>query len=213
MISMLALTVSANAQDTGGLFPELQKREQKPQPTQQFNPNAPIPDLFDNELPSQAQINENARLEQLKGSTTPSDGLSQQIQNDASSAKKRKIPKGQEDFIVITPERVQIITPSVNRFQFCMAGLTLQNNTKHNIKALKITADYSPVQMPLTFGATPAGETYTGRFYLAGSACQQLLTVPKITVDVCQADGMSVEECKSAVKYITDLRLTSESNI
>ena len=212
MISILAFTISANAQDTGGLFPELQKREQKQQPAQQFDPNAPVPDLFSNETPSQTQA-EKERIEQLKRENAISNALEQQINNDSSGAKKRKVKKGQENFIIITPEQVQIVTPSVNRFQFCMAGLTLLNNTKHNIKALKITADYSPVQMPLTFGATPAGESYTGRFYLAGTACQQLLTTPKITVDVCQADGMSVQECKSAVKYITDLQLASESRI
>lgn len=212
IISALAFTISANAQNAGGLFPELQKREQKQQQVQQFDPNAPIPELFGNETPEQIKTQQE-RLEQLKKENTGITSVSEQIDATTTGEEKRKVKKGQENFIIITPEEVQIITPSVQRFQFCRAGLTLLNNTKYNIKNVKITADYSPVQMPLTFGSTPAGGSYSGRFFLAGTACQGLLGTPKITVDVCQADGMTVEECKSAIKYITDLKLAKESQL
>lgn len=212
MISVLAFSISVNAQDSGGLFPELQRREQKQQPVQKFDPTAQIPDIFSTNTSEQERI-EKERLEQLKRENSLSGSLEQQINYGAAGTKKRKVKQGQENFFIITPDEVQVITPSVNRFQFCRASLTLQNNTKHNIRALKITADYSPVQMPLTFGATPAGESYSGRFFLAGTSCEKLTGAPKITVDVCQAEGMSVEECKASVKYITDLRLASESSI
>ncbi len=212
MISVLAFSISANAQDSGALFPELQKREQKQQAVQKFDPNAPVPDIFDTNTSTQLQ-SEKDRLEQLKRENILSNTIEQQINRDASTAQKRKVKKGQENFFIITPDEVQVITPAVSRFQFCRASLTLQNNTKHNIRALKITADYSPVQMPLTFGATPAGESFSGRFFLAGTSCEKLTGTPKITIDVCQAEGMSVEECKASVKYITDLRLASESSI
>ena len=53
MISVLAFSISANAQDSGALFPELQKREQKHQAVQKFDPNAPVPDIFDTNTSTQ----------------------------------------------------------------------------------------------------------------------------------------------------------------
>lgn len=207
-VSVLGISIGAYAQDNG-LFPELNKRQEQSEPAavQQPVPAGQVPSLFADEAPvSREEIIEQARQKGLNDLVEPgADSLSERL-----SAGQKKVAAGQDGYFVLSPARVQIIEPSIARFQFCMADLSLTNNTDKALSDLSVTVHYSPINMPFSFGSVPVGETVSRQFYMASEGCQKLIQVPQLTINNCVAEDMTEEECKSAVKYVTELQLVSD---
>ena len=217
-VSFLGLSFGAMAQENA-LFPELAKKAPEPTPAAaEVVPAGEVKSLFDDRTDKNARQEAVERLQQggldeIKaeiGVESLDKNLAAGAAAQQAAAESEKPVVGKGNF-VSSPSSVQIIEPSVARFQFCLAYLTLKNNTKTPLTDLSITIDYTPIKMPIQFGGVQPGESATQKIYMATEACQMLTKVPDMTINNCQATGMTEEECKAAVKYITDLQLVSDT--
>lgn len=215
-VSLLGMSFGAMAQENA-LFPELVKKAPDQAPAAaQVVPAGEVKSLFD-----EGSSGKNAReealerlqqggLEEIKAEAGV-ESLEENLAAGTAEQKNQQEPVAGKGFFVISPDSVQIIEPSVARFQFCMAYLNLTNNTKTTLKELTVTIDYAPIKMPVSFSGIKSGDSQTQKIYLATEACQSLTKVPEMTINNCQADEMTDEECKTLVKYITDLQLVSDT--
>ena len=215
-VSLLGISFGAMAQDNE-LFPELVKKTPDQAPAAaQVVPAGEVKSLFD-----EGSSGKNAReealerlqqggLEEIKAEAGV-ESLEENLAAGTAEQKNQQEPVAGKGFFVISPDSVQIIEPSVARFQFCMAYLNLTNNTKTTLNDLTITINYAPIKMPVSFSGIKSGDSQTQKIYLATEACQSLTKVPEMTINNCQADEMTDEECKTLVKYITDLQLVSDT--
>ena len=215
-VSLLGMSFGAMAQENA-LFPELAKKAPDQAPAAaQVVPAGEVKSLFD-----EGSSGKNAReealerlqqggLEEIKAEAGV-ESLEENLAAGTAEQKNQQEPVAGKGFFVISPDSVQIIEPSVARFQFCMAYLNLTNNTKSTLKDLTVTINYAPIKMPVSFSGIKSGDSQTQKIYLATEACQSLTKVPEMTINNCQADEMTDEECKTLVKYITDLQLVSDT--
>lgn len=215
-VSLLGMSFGAMAQENA-LFPELAKKAPDQAPAAaQVVPAGEVKSLFD-----EGSSGKNAReealerlqqggLEEIKAEAGV-ESLEENLAAGTAEQKNQQEPVAGKGFFVISPDSVQIIEPSVARFQFCMAYLNLTNNTKTTLNDLTITINYAPIKMPVSFSGIKSGDSQTQKIYLATEACQSLTKVPEMTINNCQADEMTDEECKTLVKYITDLQLVSDT--
>lgn len=231
-VSVLGLSFASFAQENA-LFPDLKRGGQNQAPAQQEPAPAPapvrqgglppeeIPSLFANEDKSVVsrediieRVNERGFGDVLDeaGEDSLSERLSAGVgaqgqENAGDDANKKRESSGQ---FIISPTSVQIIEPSIARFQFCMADITIQNDTDTTLRNLNAIIHYTPIDMPFGFSNIAPGKSTTQKIYMATEGCQKLVTTPPVTIKVCQADGMTEEECKAAVKYVTNLQMVSE---
>ena len=215
-VSLLGMSFGAMAQENA-LFPELAKKAPDQAPAAaQVVPAGEVKSLFDEESSGKNAREEalerlqQGGLEEIKAEAGV-ESLEENLAAGTAEQKNQQEPVAGKGFFVISPDSVQIIEPSVARFQFCMAYLNLTNNTKTTLKELTVTIDYAPIKMPVSFSGIKSGDSQTQKIYLATEACQSLTKVPEMTINNCQADEMTDEECKTLVKYITDLQLVSDT--
>lgn len=215
-VSLLGMSFGAMAQENA-LFPELVKKapDQAPAAAQVVSAGE-VKSLFDEESSGKNAREEalerlqQGGLEEIKAEAGV-ESLEENLAAGTAEQKNQQEPVAGKGFFVISPDSVQIIEPSVARFQFCMAYLNLTNNTKSALKDLTVTINYAPIKMPVSFSGIKSGDSQTQKIYLATEACQSLTKVPEMTINNCQADEMTDEECKTLVKYITDLQLVSDT--
>lgn len=212
LASILGVGLGAFAQENA-LFPELAKPAAESPKTQQAPAVVPpeeVPSLFNNEsADSKAQAEMLKQLnEDVKAETA---GKLLESDLNAGAAAQAQQQETSKDQFIISPSSVQIVKPSVSRFQFCMATLTLTNDTKVTLRGLGTIVHYTPIDMPIRFGTVSPGGRTSQKIYMATEACQMLTQLPEVTVESCQAEKMTEEECKSKVKYITDLELVSDT--
>ncbi len=215
-VSLLGMSFGAMAQENA-LFPELVKKAPDQAPAAaQVVPAGEVKSLFDEESSGKNAREEaldrlqQGGLEEIKAEAGV-ESLEENLAAGTAEQKNQQEPVAGKGFFVISPDSVQIIEPSVARFQFCMAYLNLTNNTKTTLKELTVTINYAPIKMPVSFSGIKSGDSQTQKIYLATEACQSLTKVPEMTINNCQADEMTDEECKTLVKYITDLQLVSDT--
>ena len=215
-VSLLGMSFGAMAQENA-LFPELVKKAPDQAPAAaQVVPAGEVKSLFDEESSGKNAREEalerlqQGGLEEIKAEAGV-ESLEENLAAGTAEQKNQQEPVAGKGFFVISPDSVQIIEPSVARFQFCMAYLNLTNNTKTTLKDLTVTINYAPIKMPVSFSGIKSGDSQTQKIYLATEACQSLTKVPEMTINNCQADEMTDEECKTLVKYITDLQLVSDT--
>ena len=215
-VSLLGMSFGAMAQENA-LFPELVKKAPDQAPAAaQVVPAGEVKSLFDEESSGKNAREEalerlqQGGLEEIKAEAGV-ESLEENLAAGTAEQKNQQEPVAGKGFFVISPDSVQIIEPSVARFQFCMAYLNLTNNTKSTLKDLTVTINYAPIKMPVSFSGIKSGDSQTQKIYLATEACQSLTKVPEMTINNCQADEMTDEECKTLVKYITDLQLVSDT--
>lgn len=215
-VSLLGMSFGAMAQENA-LFPELAKKAPDQAPAAaQVVPAGEVKSLFDEESSGKNAREEalerlqQGGLEEIKAEAGV-ESLEENLAAGTAEQKNQQEPVAGKGFFVISPDSVQIIEPSVARFQFCMAYLNLTNNTKSTLKDLTVTINYAPIKMPVSFSGIKSGDSQTQKIYLATEACQSLTKVPEMTINNCQADEMTDEECKTLVKYITDLQLVSDT--
>ena len=215
-VSLLGMSFGAMAQENA-LFPELVKKAPDQAPAAaQVVPAGEVKSLFDEESSGKNAREEaldrlqQGGLEEIKAEAGV-ESLEENLAAGTAEQKNQQEPVAGKGFFVISPDSVQIIEPSVARFQFCMAYLNLTNNTKTTLKELTVTINYAPIKMPVSFSGIKSGDSQTQKIYLATEACQSLTKVPEMTINNCQADGMTDEVCKTLVKYITDLQLVSDT--
>ncbi len=217
-VSLLGISFGAMAQENA-LFPELAKKAPNQAPAAaEVVPAGEVKSLFDDTNETGQNAREEALerfqqggLEEIKAEA----GIESLNENLAAGTAEQKDnqdkPVAGKGYFVISPDTVQIIEPSVARFQFCMAYLSLTNNTSKTLKDLSVTINYEPIKMPVAFSGIKPGDSQTQKIYLATEACQALTKVPDMTINNCQADEMTEEKCKTLVKYITDLQLVSDT--
>lgn len=220
VLTVFMVSAGAFAQNVENeLFPELQKRPSvRTQPTQ---PEATrkkdvqsVPSLFENESAEAVSQRENEAIRSLFNETEE-DRLSDTLSRGAAQTQQRQLSKAEENFFVFSPSEIQIVVPTIARFQFCTSHLTLSNNTSDVIlKSLSVVFKYANIQVPYTYTGMNPGDSQSGTVALGGEACQVLLKVPEIDVKKCLATRMveregrqveeplSVTECTSKVKYL-----------
>lgn len=228
VITALMVSVSAVAQEANNsLFPELQKRRSEQVvpavPTARdgsVNPavraNQPAPSLFDTETDEETKQREAEAIRTLfNEAENETDRLTETLQPRGGQTQPRKLSKAEENFFVFTPSEIQIVVPTIARFQFCTSHLTLSNNTSDvTLKTLSVVFKYADIAFPYTYEGLQPGDNQAGEIYLGGEACQVMLKTPGIDIKKCVAtrsverDGKKVEEplseaeCRSKVKYL-----------
>lgn len=217
-VTVLGAGLTAFAQDNS-LFPDLNKKAAVKEETaargQGGLPADQIPSLFANEDVSVSRediierVNERGFGDVLESEDSLSANLDAGVKKQEEEEGKDKAELTDE--FIISPGRVQIIEPAIKRFQFCMADIVFQNQTEHKLKQVNAIIHYTPIDMPFEFSDVESGASTTRRIYMATEGCQKLTTVPAVTINVCQAEGMAEEECKSKVKYVSDLELVSHT--
>ena len=111
--------------------------------------------------------------------------------------------KKQSGFIEIHPHDITIIMPPVGPdSQFCKGSLTIENQTKYNLKSLSLRILFGNARYPYKFQSVPAGQSGTGSIVLAGTYCQDLTRAAPIEVESCQLEGETEAGCKQLVKYL-----------
>lgn len=212
-VAVIAVSCGAFAQ-AGDLFPELRRRQQQPvsDPVAAVVPEGQaVPSLFEEEDINQAEMAQRVRQEGLNERFRTNESDFDARVNAAKQGQKAEPNKSDKGFFVLAPGRVQIVEPSVSRFQFCMADLTLTNNTEETLQSMQVSIKYGNIDMPFDFGSVPPGEMISRKFYMASAACQGLVQVPQTNVIGCRATNMTDDVCKSKVKYVTRLELTSDT--
>ncbi len=228
VVTALMVSVSAVSQEANNsLFPELQRRRSEQvapavptnndgsvSPAQRAN--QPVPSLFDTETDEETRQREAEAIRTLfNESEDETDRLTETLQRGDGQTQTRKLSKAEENFFVFSPSEIQIVVPTISRFQFCTSHLTLSNNTPDvTLKTLGVVLKYADISVPYTYKGLNAGDSQSGTVALGGEACQVLLKVPGIDIKKCVAtrlverDGKKVEEeipeaeCRSKVKYL-----------
>lgn len=195
-VCVLTFLGTTNAQANGELFPDLAKRNQDK--TEQVKPDKDFK-LFDNNvglnLPEEKKPEEIfEEVEDIK--------LNKPAE-EKKPAPAQKDEKKQTGFFEIYPRNVQIVTPPVDaESQFCKGTLVLENNSKHDLKLLKLQIQYGPAKINYTFGNIAAGTEGIGNIFMMGTACQGLKQTAQISVQECKATDLGDNECKQMVRYI-----------
>ena len=209
LLAVFMIATQATAQNTDGLFPELASRKRPVQEQKQDQPV--VSSLFDEESEQEAETRQN---EAIRSALSEPDGnfddaLQQGGQNQAPT-----VSKAEQGFFIFKPSNVQIVTPTIARFQFCTSHLTLSNYSDGNLKTLGVVFEYTLIVLPYTYTNINMGDQKTNVLSLGGEACQMLRRIPNIKITKCEAtrivekngqkteEPISEEECKSKVKFV-----------
>lgn len=203
LFTACALTLFASAaQADSNLFPEL-KIPKKPVVQEQVqdkdakvfteNIGAEIDSIQQQEL-IDGKTEEVVDLS-IKGETKP---VPETPKKSETEEKEKK-----SGFIEINPHDITIIMPPRDpNSQFCKGSLTLDNQTKYNLKNIKMRLLYGNARVPYAFSSIPSGQKTTGAIVLAGTYCQDLTRAANVDVEECELEGATEAECKQLVKYL-----------
>ncbi len=210
LLMAFMVSTQALAQNVDGLFPELAGRKQ-PVAQQKQVKQQPVESLFDKETEQEAEQRQN---EAIRSALSEPDGNFDDAMRQGGQNQAPVISKAEQGFFVFSPSNVQIVTPTIARFQFCTSHLTLSNYTDGNLKTLSVVFEYTPIVLPHTYTNIRKGDQTTNILSLAGESCQMLRRVPNIKVVKCEAtriiekngqqteEPISEEECKAKVKFV-----------
>ena len=188
----------ANAQANEALFPDLAKIQAQKQEKETVS-NEPVK-LFESELSfNEPVVEEDDGFVEVETEKQPQ----KTQESDQKKPTSEEEEKAKSGFFEIYPHDVEIVTPPVDASsQFCKGSLTLENQTKYDLKALQLIIQYGEAKVPYTFRPIASGAAGTGNIFLMGKSCQYLAKTASIEVKSCKADKISNAECKQLVKYI-----------
>ncbi len=194
-LSILGVT---NAQANEALFPDLAKIQTQKKEKEAVS-NEPVK-LFESELNvNEPIIEEEDEFIEVETEKTP------QKTPEAASKKadSEQDEKAKSGFFEIYPHDIEIVTPPIDESsQFCKGSLTLENQTKYDLKGLQLIIQYGQAKVPYNFRPIASGTSGTGNIFLMGKSCQYLAQTANIEVKACKADKISDNECKQLVKYM-----------
>ncbi len=189
---ILTLLGTTNTYATEALFPDLAKRN-APKEEKATQPAK----LFDTEVNiNQPIVKEDDGFKEVETIKKP-------IEEPKKTEKNEKKEEAKNGFFEIHPHDITIITPPTSPSdQFCKGSLTLENQTKYNLKTIELRLQYGEVKINYAFVPVASGNSVTGNIFLLGKSCQNLAQTAGVEVKKCVAEGISNAECKQLVKYI-----------
>lgn len=119
--------------------------------------------------------------------------------NNANLTKKtNNKPSGDLQLIL---DNVEILNPPAG-LALCIGKLYLQNDTDLPLQNLSAEIMFGSIPLSIQFSNVAPGTTQEQGIALAGPSCNQLLGAPKLDIQTCTIPGVSVDDCKSQVKYV-----------
>lgn len=189
--------ISVQAEATGGLFPELKKKEEPVITSEQ-------PDsfeLFNEEDALKLNKNPEDEFKEVKEANLKEPAVRATPKKESEETDEKK--KKKEQIFEIHPHDVRIITPPTgSNSQFCTGQLTLENKTDYTLSQLKLLISYGSAEVPYAFTNVSSNDTVTGSIALLGQMCQDLLKTVPVKAEICKAEGISDSECKSMIRYV-----------
>ncbi len=184
---------NALATEVEALFPDLAKRNTQKEEVKTAEPVK----LFDTEVNvNQPIVKEDDGFKEVETIKKPTAEPKKVEQNE----KQKEAKNG---FFEIHPHDIEIVTPPTSPSdQFCKGSLTLENQTKYNLKRIDLVLQYGQVKIDYAFVPVASGNSVTGNIFLMGKSCQNLVQTAGVEVKKCVAEGISSAECKQLVKYI-----------
>jgi len=157
------------------LFPELERRFARPQPTAATEVKT--------ETATQAD-------DPAFAPTTPS---SEEIEEATSSRKDGNLK--------IHYENMKGTLAYARNYSYCSADVVLENNTNFPLENLKIVLTYRNYPSAITFKNVPKKESQKQFLMIVGPACEDILTQPQIEVPECQLGELKKELCEKRVQF------------
>lgn len=102
----------------------------------------------------------------------------------------------------LLPDNLEIVTPPVRGFAYCLGELTLENQTGVDLKQMRLKLKFGGVSVPVTFSGVPDKGTQTQDIGSAGKSCQSFTGVPGITVESCKAGSWTPADCQAKIQYV-----------
>ena len=196
-VCALSFLGATNVQANDALFPDLAKIQAQKQEKEAVS-KEPVK-LFESEL----SFNEPVAAEDDGFVEVETEKQPQKTQESNQKKTDAEEEKAKSGYFEIYPHDVEIVTPPVDESsQFCKGSLTLENQTKYDLKALQLIIQYGEAKIPYTFRPIASGTSGTGNVFLMGKSCQYLAKTASIEVKSCKADKISNAECKQLVRYI-----------
>lgn len=96
---------------------------------------------------------------------------------------------------------VEILNPPAG-LALCIGKLRLQNDTDIVLQNLSAEITFGSIPLSVQFSNVAPGATQEQGAALAGPSCNQLLGAPKLDIKTCAMPGVSLNDCKSQVKYV-----------
>jgi len=193
-LSFLSVT---NAQANEALFPDLAKIQAQKQEKEKIA-NEPVK-LFESELSvNEPVLNEDDGFVEVETEKKP-----QKTPETETKKETEEDEKAKSGFFEIYPHDIEIVTPPIDASsQFCKGSLTLENQTKYDLKELQLIIQYGEAKVPYSFRGIPSGVAGSGNIFLMGKSCQHLAQTANFEVKACKAEKISSSECKQLVKYM-----------
>lgn len=93
------------------------------------------------------------------------------------------------------------LTPNRD-FSYCFGVLKFLNTLKRPVQALSFTLKYGDLSMDYNPRNLMPNQEQTGTINLIGTACEQILDMPEITIKKCVVEEMSEANCKKKFEFL-----------
>jgi len=93
------------------------------------------------------------------------------------------------------------ITPNRN-FSYCFGSIKFYNGLRRPIQNLVVVLTYGDLETKYSIRNLAPRKTQTEKITLVGTACEQLMDMPKVDVQKCQVPDMEENTCKKRVSFV-----------
>lgn len=104
--------------------------------------------------------------------------------------------------VLLVLDNVSNTLPPARNFSFCSGTMNLENQLPMEIKQLSVSLTFGTQKVNLSFSGVAKKGKQSQAINLNGTACEHILEVPKMEVEICQVGELSEKDCKSRIQYV-----------
>ena len=198
-------TAFAQAQDDAYSFPDLsfdfeQEEITDSQPEEETNGEETDLVLEESEVventEEQPSVVENqpVQSEELKTDVTE--------QNVEEVEEETEEEEEEEKFIYLALNNVKSHMSVIKSVSYCSAEFILYNDTKRVVQEVSGTLGIGDQKKKFEFKNVQPAQPVGLAYQIVGNACESILNVPDIQVEVCKVERMSEKNCKAKLVFV-----------
>ena len=127
---------------------------------------------------------------------------SMQVDSDEELTGDEETEEEKEKFIYWALNNIQNYPSPIKTVSYCSAYFVLFNDTKKIVQEISGTIGIGDQTQDFSFKDVQAGKSISQPIQLVGEACDFILQIPNIQVDVCRVAHLSKKKCEEKLIFV-----------
>lgn len=125
-----------------------------------------------------------------------------ETEQEATTEEEEESEEDKEKFIYLALNDIKNYGATIKAVSYCSGYFVLFNDTKKAVQEISGTVGIGDQKKEFKFENVQSGGSVGWPLQIVGAACDSMLQIPDIQIDVCKVERMSDKKCREKLLFI-----------